>query len=143
MLLFQVQFLYFIYKSPLWRATKKHIEYNESLWKLGQDLIEGNNFSSLTLCSTCHSCCTNPTLYKLRASSHRFPSHKSQVTCGQSMQSQPLKAWKLGLTTSHRVPSPSPNYDMDAYMTTLFGGEAWDFVLRVQHSTQVPRIFLL
>jgi hypothetical protein len=40
------------------------------------------------------------------------------------MQSQPLRAWKLGLTTSHVV--PSPNYDMDAYMATLFGGEAWD-----------------
>ena len=21
---------------------------------------------------------------------------------------------------------PSPKYDMDAYMSTLFGGEAWD-----------------
>ena len=38
------------------------------------------------------------------------------------MQYQPLRAWKLGLTTSQRV--PSPNYDMDAYMVTLFGDEA-------------------
>jgi hypothetical protein len=40
------------------------------------------------------------------------------------VQSQPLRAWKLGLTTSHRV--PSLKYDMDAYMATLFGGEAND-----------------
>ena len=31
------------------------------------------------------------------------PSSKSQVTWGQSMQSPPLKAWKLRLTTSHGV----------------------------------------
>jgi hypothetical protein len=30
---------------------------------------------------------------------------RSQVTWCQSMQSQPLRAWKLGLTTSHGVPS--------------------------------------
>jgi hypothetical protein len=33
------------------------------------------------------------------------PSPKSQVTQGQSMQSQPLRAWKLGFTTSTWVPS--------------------------------------
>ena len=31
-----------------------------------------------------------------------LPSHLR----GRSVQSQPLRAWKLGLTTSHRVPSP-------------------------------------
>lgn len=34
------------------------------------------------------------------------------------MQSQPLSARKLRLTTSYRVPSPSPEYIMDAYMTS-------------------------
>ena len=67
---------------------------------------------------------------RLRAHSHGDPSHsrsicaisavenmevgtyhftwgsKAQVTWGQSVQSQPLRAWKLGLTTSHGVPSP-------------------------------------
>jgi hypothetical protein len=36
----------------------------------------------------------------------RVGSHKSQVKSCQFMQSQPLRAWKLGLTTSHIVPSP-------------------------------------
>ena len=42
------------------------------------------------------------------------------------MQSQPLRAWKLGLTTLHGSQVLSPKYDMDAYMATFFGGEAWD-----------------
>ena len=54
----------------------------------------------------------------------RVPSPKSQVTWDQSMQSQPMRAWKLGHATSHGV--PSPKYPMDAYMATLFGGKAWD-----------------
>ena len=37
------------------------------------------------------------------------------------MQSQPSRAWKLGLTTSHGSQVLSPKYDMDAYMVTLFG----------------------
>ena len=40
------------------------------------------------------------------ASSHGVPSPKSQVTWCRSMQSQLLRAWNFGLTTSHRVPSP-------------------------------------
>ena len=35
-----------------------------------------------------------------------------------------LRAWKLGLITSHGV--PSPKYDMDVYTATLYGGEARD-----------------
>ena len=43
------------------------------------------------------------------------------------MQAQLLRAWKLGLSTSHSVPkSYGPMYDMDTYMATLFGGEARD-----------------
>ena len=41
------------------------------------------------------------------------------------MQSQPLRAWKLGLTTSHGILSPSPKYEMDAYVATFLGGEDW------------------
>ena len=36
------------------------------------------------------------------------------------MQSQPLRAWELGLTTSHRSQVLNPTYDMDDYMATLF-----------------------
>ena len=42
------------------------------------------------------------------------------------MQSQPLRAWKMGLTTSHGSHIMSPKYDMDAYMATLYGGVACD-----------------
>ena len=48
----------------------------------------------------------------------------------KSMQSQPLRAWKLGLTISHGSQVLSPKYDMDVYMATLFEGEAWDLCLR-------------
>ena len=65
------------------------------------------------------------------------------------MQFQPLRAWKLRLTTSHGSQVLSPNYDMDAYMATLFGGEAWDLCYKLgqaesktQFSTQVPRTLL-
>ena len=43
----------------------------------------------------------------------------SQVISGESMQSQPLRAWKLGLTTSQGSQVLSPEYDMDACMATL------------------------
>ena len=33
-------------------------------------------------------------------------------------------SWDLPLHMRSQV--PSPKYDMDAYMTTLYGGEAWD-----------------
>ena len=85
----------------------------------------------------------------------RVPS--SQVTWGPSVQSQPLRACRLGVTASQgsQVVSPKPlevnlcnanhwehggwelllhkgpKYDMDAYMPTLCWDEAWDFVLRV------------
>ena len=49
-------------------------------------------------------------------------SPKSLVV-NQTIQSLPLVAWKLGLTISHGV--PSPKYDIDAYIATLFGGEVW------------------
>ena len=38
------------------------------------------------------------------------------------MQPELLRAWKLGLTTSHGCRVLSPKYDMDAYMVTFFGG---------------------
>ena len=40
------------------------------------------------------------------------------------MKFEPLRAWKLGLSTSQGIPSPKLNYEVDAYMTTIFGGEA-------------------
>ena len=42
------------------------------------------------------------------------------------MQTQLMRAWKLGLTISHWCRVLSLNYDMDAYMATLFEGEARD-----------------
>jgi hypothetical protein len=51
------------------------------------------------------------------------------------MQSQSLRAWKLGLSTSHGV--PSRKYDMDAYMATLSGGEAWGLCCEVRSSKKL------
>ena len=67
------------------------------------------------------------------------------------MQSQPLRAWRLELTTSHGPQALSPKYDMNAYMATLFEGEAWDLCWELglakkkyaQLSTQVPQISIL
>jgi hypothetical protein len=66
--------------------------------------------------------------FAIRAGSHWVSSPKSQVTLSHSMQSQLLRAWELRLTTSHMV--PSPNCDMDAYMTT-FLKRGWGLVLQV------------
>ena len=63
------------------------------------------------------------------------PSPKSQVTSGQSMQSQPLIACKLGLSTSHGV--PSPKYDVDVYMATFSGCKGLGLVLRVGSSKKL------
>lgn len=62
----------------------------------------------------------------IRAGSHGVPSFKCQVTWGQSMQFQTLRPWKLGL--SHVTWIPTPNYNMNAYIATLFGGEARDLL---------------
>jgi hypothetical protein len=54
------------------------------------------------------------------------------------MQSQPLRAKKLGLITSYGSQVlRSSNYDVDAYVVTLYGCEAWDFVLRVGSSQKL------
>ena len=49
----------------------------------------------------------------------RLPSPKSQFTRGQSVQSQPLRAWMLGFAISHGSQVVSPKYDMDVYMALL------------------------
>jgi hypothetical protein len=56
-------------------------------------------------------------------------------------------SWDLPLHTWSQV--QSPNYDMDAYMAALFGGEAWDLCCELgrgqsetQLSTQVLQILL-
>ena len=41
----------------------------------------------------------------------------------------PHENWDLPLHTGLQV--LSPKYDMNAYMTTLVGGEAWNLMLRV------------
>ena len=66
--------------------------------------------------------CKNFIAY-LMAGSHGVPSQLRSI-----VQSQLLRARKLGLTTSHR--SPSPKNDMNAYTTTHCGDEAWDLMLR-------------
>ena len=60
---------------------------------------------------------------------------ESQVTWGQSMQSQPLRAWKLGFTISHVF--LSLKYDMDAYMATLIGGKAWDLCCELDQAKRL------
>jgi hypothetical protein len=45
----------------------------------------------------------------------RVPSRKSRFTLGQSMQSQPLRAWMLGLIGLHGSQVLSFKYDMEAY----------------------------
>ena len=42
------------------------------------------------------------------------------------MQSQALRALKLGLISSQRSQALNLMYDMDVYMEIFSGGEAWD-----------------
>ena len=67
----------------------------------------------------------------------QVPSPRSQVTWGQFVQSHLLRAWKLGLTTSHISLVLSSKYDMNAYMATILGDDARDFVLRVESSKKL------
>jgi hypothetical protein len=53
------------------------------------------------------------------------------------VQSEPLRARTLGLTTSHRVPNPKSKYDVDVYMASLLEVKAWDFVLEVGSSKKL------
>ena len=58
---------------------------------------------------------------------------ESQVQSPKPIEVNPcnlnmLRAWKLGLITSHGV--PSPKYDMDVYMAIIFESDL-GFVLRV------------
>jgi hypothetical protein len=53
-------------------------------------------------------------------------SPKPQVTWGQSLQSQPLRAWNVRLPTSHGSQVLSPKHEIDAYMATLSGSDPWD-----------------
>ena len=85
----------------------------------------------------------------LRVGSHWVQVISPKVTWGQYVQSQLLKAWMLGLTTSHGSEVFKPKYDIDAYMATLFGGEVWDLRWQLgqakswtQLSTQIPWIVL-
>ena len=53
------------------------------------------------------------------------------------MSSQLLRC-KLGLTTSHGVSSPkSLKYDIDAYMTTIFGDEVWDLCQKLDQTQKL------
>ena len=63
------------------------------------------------------------------------------------MKSLLLRAWKLGLTTSYGV--PSPKYDMDAYMATLFlevklrsCGESWVWLFVWSNSQHNSELYL-
>ena len=80
-----------------------------------------------------------------------FDHMKGRFTWGpKSLEVNPcnLNFWEhgsWGLTTLQR----GPKHDMDAYMATFFGGEAWDVCWDVgstksqtQLSTKVPRSFL-
>jgi hypothetical protein len=71
---------------------------------------------------------------------HTVLSPTFEITLGQSVQTQLLRAWKSGLTTRSQV--VSPKYDMGAYMTTLFEGEAHDNIeSRVKQKTMLNMTF--
>ena len=53
-------------------------------------------------------------------------SPKSQITWGQCMQFELLRAWKLGFTTSHWSPSPNPQVWHGCLHGNTFWSEAWN-----------------
>ena len=54
-----------------------------------------------------------------------------------------LSRWEHGSRDlpliTHGSQGLSPKYDMDVYMATLFGGEAWEFVLRIVSSKKLVK----
>jgi hypothetical protein len=74
----------------------------------------------------------------LRARSHGSPSLKSQVTWGESLQSQLLRAWMLGLTTSHEVSSPKTQVTWGQSMQFQLL-RAWKLGLTTSHGVPSPK----
>ena len=58
----------------------------------------------------------------------------SQLTRGRSVQSQPLRAWKLGLTASHGFPSPKSRLWHGCLHGNTFWRWGWGLVLGVGSS---------
>ncbi len=58
----------------------------------------------------------------LRAGPHMVPSHLSSIHAISTVENMEVGFYHF--TWGSQV--LSPNYDMDVYMATLFGGEAWD-----------------
>jgi hypothetical protein len=69
----------------------------------------------------------------MRASSHMVPSHMRSICIILAVES--METGTYPLHTGSQV--LSPEHDMDGYMTTLFGGEAWGLVLKVGSNTKL------
>ena len=92
---------------------------------------------SIFIVSKCFSLSNDNTYVRVRADSHWVPSPKSQFTWGRSVQSQLLRAWKVGLTTSHMVRS----LKSQVWHGCLYGNAFWrwglQLVLRVGSSKKI------
>ena len=107
--------------TNIWIFTLSSNNYEESGYNLDLDLL------TILYWSCNH----------LRAGSHKVPSPMSQVTWHQSMQSQLLRAWKLGLTTSHRVSSPKSQVWHGWLHDNTFWRWGLGLVLRVKSSKKL------
>ena len=67
--------------------------------------------------------------FTVRAGAHMVPSPKSQATWGQSIYSQPFRAWKLRHTTSHGGPK--------SWVSSMTWMPAWDDFLEARLETCV------
>ena len=69
----------------------------------------------------------------------RIPSPKSHFTGGQSVQSRPCRAWKLGLTTSHGSQVRSP-ISLEVNLCNVGRREhgSWDLPLHTGPKSEVP-----
>ena len=66
----------------------------------------------------------------MRAGSHEVPSPYPQTSWSKSLHSQPWRVWKLGLTTSHGVPSPKSQVCHKCLHGNSFGRQGLGLVLR-------------
>ena len=81
------------------------------------------------------------TISSSRLSTRVWSGLKSQLNWGQSEQSQPLRAWRLGLSTWHGSQVLSPKYDMDCLHDNTFWRWGLGLVLRVGSTKKLDPTF--
>ena len=114
--------------TSIWLGTGTRNSYNATSSKGHQHNSQLTAFFVLQKTNTCRYLRLK---FDFGSSQLCYISHGSQVLCSKSLKVNPhnLNRWEHGswdLSLHTGSPVLRPNNDMNAYMATLFGGEAWN-----------------